>query len=268
MGVMLEKGGQRRSVRVASMRRLIPTLSIALAAALVAGCGTNSTGDSAAPATSTADPVTAIRQAMDRSLADTVTMDASIKAGTQSITLSGKMDPASRAVQVTGNAPEPMEARLIDDAAYIKSDSLEGEKPWMKIDLSKLKPTSSLRQSFDLKAQTGIIGGVVSAQDAGGGRYTGTADLGKAAEAASSDSGMRQGLESSAKLAKDPTAIPFEATVDADGRLTALSYTIATKTVGDLVTDMRMSDFGEKVSVTVPPANETEPASAEMYKFL
>ncbi|SIN32179.1 hypothetical protein [Micromonospora cremea] len=254
------------------MRRLIPTLSIALAVALVAGCGTNSGGDSAAPAsapaTSKADPVTTIREAMDRSLAGTVTMDASVKAGTQSITLSGKMDPASRAVQVTGNAPEPMEARLIGDAAYIKSDSLEGEKPWMKIDLTKLRPTSSLRQSFDIKAQTGIIGGVVSAQEVGDGRYTGTADLSKAAEAASADGGTREGLESSAKLAKDPKAIPFEATVDADGRLTALSYTIATKTVGDLVTDMRMSGFGEKVSVAAPPANEIEAASAEMYKFL
>ncbi|RLP93854.1 hypothetical protein EAD89_05070 [Micromonospora sp. BL4] len=252
------------------MRRLIPTLSIALFAALVAGCGTDSGGDSAAPpaAASKADPVTTIRQAMDRSLGGTVTMDASVKAGTQSITLSGKMDPASRAVQVTGNAPEPMEARLIGDAAYIKSDSLEGEKPWMKIDLTKLRPTSTLRQSFDIKAQTGLIGGVVSAQEVGGGRYTGTADLGKAAEAASTDGGMREGLESSAKLAKDPKAIPFEATVDADGRLTALSYTIATKTVGDLVTDMRMSGFGEKVSVSAPPANETEAASAEMYKFL
>ncbi|PWR06763.1 hypothetical protein DKT68_21395 [Micromonospora acroterricola] len=253
------------------MRRLIPTISIALAVALVAGCGPSS-GDTAAapsaPATSKADPVTTIRQAMDRSLAGTVTMDASVKAGNQSITLSGKMDPASKAIQVTGNAPEPMEARLIGDAAYIKSDSLEGEKPWMKIDLSKLRPGSSLRQSFDLKAQTGIIGGVVSAQEVGEGRYSGTADLGKAAEAASTDGGMREGIESSAKLAKDPKAIPFEATVDGEGRLTALSYTIATKTLGDLVTDMRMSGFGDKVSVTAPPANETESASEEMYKFL
>ncbi|MCX5069039.1 hypothetical protein OOJ91_24660 [Micromonospora lupini] len=255
------------------MRRLIPTLSIALAAVLVAGCGTTSddtggSGPSAAPATTKLEPVAAVRQAMDRSLAGTVTMDASVKAGNQSITLSGKMDPAAKAIHVTGNAPEPIEARLIGDAAYIKSDSLDGDKPWMKIDLNKLRPASSLRQSFDLKAQTGIIGGIVTAQEVSPGHYSGTADLNKAAEAAGPDGGMRDGLESTAKLAKDPKAIPFEATVDADGRLTALSYTIATKSVGALVTDMKMSGFGEQVSVTAPPAGDTEAASAEMYKFL
>ncbi|MET8281887.1 hypothetical protein [Micromonospora sp. NPDC005174] len=255
------------------MRRLIPALSIALAAALVAGCGTTSgdsggSGPSAAPTTPKLEPVAAVRQAMDRSLAGTVTMDASVKAGTQSITLTGKVDPAAKAIHVTGTAPEPIEARLIGDAAYIKSDELDGDKPWMKIDLNKLRPASSLRQSFDLKAQTGIIGGIVTAQEVSPGRYSGTADLNKAASAASSDGGMREGLESTAKLAKDPKTIPFEATVDADGRLIALSYTVATKSVGDLVTDMKMSGFGEKVTVTAPPAADTEAASAEMYKFL
>ncbi|MEU5911495.1 hypothetical protein [Micromonospora sp. NPDC047527] len=255
------------------MRRLIPAFSIALTAVLVAGCGTTSSdtggaAPSAAPETTKVEPVAAIRQAMDRSLTGTVTMDASVKAGPQAITLSGKMDPVAKAIQVTGNAPDPIEARLIGDIAYIKSDSLDGDKPWMKIDLNKLKPTSSMRQSFDLKAQTGIIGGVVTAQEVSPGRYTGVADLSKAAEAAGADGGMREGLESTAKLAKDPAAIPFEATIDADGRLTALSYTIATKSVGDLVTEMKMSGFGEPVSVKAPPAGDTEAASEEMYKFL
>ena len=255
------------------MRRLIPALSIALAATLVAGCDTTSkdsgsAAPSAAPATSKAEPLTAIRQGMDRSLGGTVTMDASVKAGNQSITLSGKMDPAAKAIQVTGKAPEPIEARLIGNVAYIKSSSLDSKKPWVKIDLNKLKPTSSLRQSFDLKSQTGIVGGIVSAQEVSPGRYSGTADLAKAAEAAGTDGGMREGLESTAKLAKDPTSIPFEATVDADGRVTALSYTIATKSVGDLVTDMKMSGFGEQVAVTAPPAGDTEAASEEMYQFL
>ncbi|MFI5927009.1 hypothetical protein ACIA3K_13600 [Micromonospora sp. NPDC051543] len=255
------------------MRRLIPVLSIALAAALVAGCGTTS-GDaggskpSSAPTTPKLEPAAAVRQAMERSLAGTVTMDASVKAGGQSISLKGKVDPAAKTVHVTGSAPEPIEARLIGDVAYIKSDSLDGEKPWMKIDLNKLRPTSSLRQSFDLKAQTGLIGGVVAAQEVSPGHYSGTSDLNKAAQTASTDGGMREGLESTAKLAKEPTAIPFEATVDADGRLTALSYTIATKSLGDLVTDMKMSGFGEKVTVAAPPAADTEAASAEMYKFL
>ncbi|MBM0233606.1 hypothetical protein JNW91_18135 [Micromonospora sp. STR1_7] len=251
------------------MRRLIPVLSIALAA-LVAGCGTNS-GDPAAtaptPTPTKLDPVATIQQAMERSLSGTLTMDASVKAGPNAITMTGKIDPVAKALEVTGKMPEPVEARLIADTAYLKMDSLGGDKPWTKLDLTKLKPGSSLRQSFDLKSQTGIVGGIVSAEETGGGRYTGTADLDKAAAAAGTDGGMREGIESSAKLAKDPKAIPFEATVDADGRLTALSYTIATKTLGDLVSDIRMSGFGEPVSVTAPPAKDIEAAPEEMYKY-
>ncbi|WP_141719465.1 hypothetical protein [Micromonospora peucetia] len=259
------------------MRRLIPALSVALAALLV-GCGTNSdgptgtqpdpAGTSSAPATSPADPIAVVRQGMDRSLSGALQMDASVKAGPVSVQLVGKMDPVARALHITGNAPEPIEARLIGDVAYIKSASLDGDKPWMKIDLTKLRPGSSMRQSFDLKSQTGIVGGVVSAEKVGDGRYRGIADLEKAAEVASAEAGMRDGIKSTAKLAKDPKAIPFEATVDADGRLTALSYTVATKSLGDVVTEMRMSDFGKPVTVTAPPAAEIEEAAEETYQFL
>jgi hypothetical protein len=169
---------------------------------------------------------------------------------------------------VTGNAPQPIEARVIGDTAYIKTASLNTSKPWTKVDLTKLRPSSSLRQSFDLRAQTGIIGGIVSAEEVGGGRYRGIADLQKAAQAAGANAGMRDSLESAATLATDPKAIPFEATVDAEGRLTALSYTIATKSLGDLVSDIKMSGFGEPVSVTAPAASETVEATDEMYTFL
>ncbi|MGK5740352.1 hypothetical protein [Micromonospora sp. URMC 103] len=251
-------------------RRLTAVLSITLAA-LLAGCGSNS-GGSATPSPTTsptpADPVTAIKQAMDRTLSGPVTMDASVKAGPASVTLTGKVDPAARLLLITGTTPEPMEARLIGDAAYIKTESSDGDKPWMKLDLTKLRPNSSLRQSFDFQSQTGIVGGVVSAEALGEGRYRGTADLDKAAEVASTNAGMRDGIQSSAKLAKDPKAIPFEATVDGEGRMTALSYTVATKTMGDIVTEMKMSGFGERLAVTAPPAGDTEEASEEMYAFL
>lgn len=252
------------------MRRLIFVSSVALAA-LMAGCAGNSeepAGDGAGSATSAANPVAVVQQAMDRSLSSTVTIDGSIKIGGQSLTISGKTDPATRMMLVSGNLPEPMEARLIKDTAYLKMSSLKGEKPWLRIDLRKLRPNSGLRQSFNLEAQTGIVGGVVTAEEVGDGRYRGTADLEKAAQVASTDGGMREGLESSAKLAKDPRKIPFEATVDAEGRLTALSYTIATTNLGDTVTDVRMSGFGEPVKVTAPPAGQTAEATEEMYRVL
>ncbi|MEU5562703.1 hypothetical protein [Micromonospora musae] len=250
------------------MRRLIPVVTIALAV-LVAGCGSNSDSPTAgSSATSAADPVTAIKEGMARSLSGTVIMDASVKAGPATMELTGKMDPAAKVLTVTTTAPEEMEARLIGDAAYIKMEASDSGKPWMKIDLTKLRPESSLRQSFDLESQTGLVGGIVTAEKVGEGSYKGTADLEKAVQAAPADGGMRDGLESTAKLAKDPKAIPFEATVDAEGRVTSLSYTIATKSLGDLVTEMKMHGFGEPVKVEAPPAGETEDAAAEMYTFL
>jgi hypothetical protein len=247
---------------------MIPTLPLALAA-LVAGCGTDSgTGTTwTAPTTTATDPVATVQQAMQRSLSSTLTIKASVKAGGVSIELSSKADPKAKVLQVSGKAPQPIEARVIGDTAYLKMDSLKGAKPWTKIDLTKLKPGSSLRQSFDLQAQTGVVGGIVTAQKAGDGRYRGTADLEKAAEAAGDDAGKRDSLESGAKLAKDPKAVPFEATVDAKGRLTALSYTIATD-LGDFVTAVRLSGFGEPVKVTPPPAAQVEKAADEMYAVL
>jgi hypothetical protein len=256
------------------MRRLIFVLPFALAA-LVAGCNTPDAGasgsasPSAAPATSApADLVETIQQAMERSLGDTVAIEAKVGAGGQSIELKGVADPAAKTVQVSGKAPEPIEARIIGDIAYIKDDSMASGKPWMKLDMTKLRPQSTLRQSFDMRTQTGIVGGIVTAEEVGGGKYRGTADLAKAAQAAATDAGMKESLESMSKLAQDPSAIPFEATVDTEGRLTAMSYDIATKSAGTVTTEMALSGFGEPVTVSPPPAADTEEASPEVYAIL
>jgi len=247
------------------MRRLTPVLSLALAA-LVAGCGTDSgtSGKPAAPATSAAESVAVIQQAMQRSLSSTLSIDATVKLGGISVKLHSTADPKANAMQVSGNAPGPLEVRVIGDAAYLKMAALKTDKPWIKLDMTRLGSTSSLRQSFDLKAQTGILAGVVSAEKVGEGRYRGTADLEKAAAAPGANASMRRSIKS----AKNPKAVPFEATIDGEGRLTALSYTIATNNMGDAVTDVRMSGFGKPVTVTAPPAGDVEDASDEMYKFL
>jgi hypothetical protein len=264
--------GHLCATSVTGMRRLIPALSLTLAA-LLAGCGTDSgnsgTNNENPPASSApADPVAVVQQAMQRSLSSTLAIDATVKVGSTTIELHSETDPAAKVLQVTGKAPQAIEARVIGDTAYLKMAALQRGKPWTKIDLSKLRPTSSLRQSFDIEAQTGIIGGIANAEEVGDGRYRGTADLTKAAEAAGTNTGMRDSLEAAAKLAKDPKAIPFEATVDAEGRLTELSYTVATKELGDMVSEVGMSGFGEPVKVDAPPAGQTEEADAEMYRIL
>jgi predicted small secreted protein len=253
------------------MRRLVPLLPLVIAT-LVAGCGTaTGSGEPAASwaePSAAADPVATVQEATDRSLSSSVTLNAAIKVGGTSFTLNGKADPATKTLQVSGKAPEPIEIRVIGDTVYLKMDSLSTGKAWTKIDVNKLRPTSSLRQSFDLQAQTGIVGGIVTAEDLGKGNYRGTADLEKAARSVAGNKGMVDGLRSTAKLAKDPKAIPFEATVDAEGRLTTLSYSVATKELGNLTTDLKMSDFGKPVKVTAPAAGQVEEAPEELYRFM
>jgi hypothetical protein len=247
------------------MRRWISALSLTLAA-LVAGCDTSS---GSIPKWTpmppwVANPVAVVQQATQRSLSSTLTISGTVMIGDLAGNLRADADPKAHAIHFLGDVPAAMEAWLIGDTAYLKMETLESERPWVKIDMARLKPTSSLRLSFDLHTRTGIVAGIVSAEKVGEGFYRGIADLEKAAAAPDANGSMRWSIES----AKSPKAVPFEATVDTDGRLTALSYTIATKDMDDAVSDVRMSGFGEPVTVTTPPSGEVEEASEEMYAIL
>ncbi|NJP35067.1 hypothetical protein [Micromonospora thermarum] len=77
----------------------------------------------------------------------------------------------------------------------------------------------------------GILGGLVSAEPAGDGRYTGVA-----------------------------------ATVDAQGRLTFFSYTFDTP-AGRITTEMKLHSFGEPVTVKAPPASRTMNAPDQVYEL-
>jgi hypothetical protein len=235
---------------------------------VLAGCGTAAAPVwSEPPDAGPDDPVAVIQRAMEKSLSSTFAMKAGVTIGAgQAISLEGRADPAAGVLTVSGRAPEPVEARMLGDVVYIKQDA-GAAKAWMRVRLAKLRPNSALRQSFDIEAQTGIVGGIATAEPAGEGRFRGTADLTKAAAAAGSDS-LRDSLESVAALAKAPTAIPYEVALDAQGRLTELHYTVATASMGEFRTDVEMSGFGEPVKVPAPPAAQIEDAPDEAYAFL
>ncbi|MEV1145458.1 hypothetical protein [Micromonospora sp. NPDC049799] len=250
-------------------RRLIPALALGLTA-LLAGCGTDTDSPAgAAPSPSltassaAVDPVAAITGSLARSVREPVRMDVTMGVGGQSLRLEAAVDPATEEMTVEMSGPESFTLIVSKDAVYLKDET--EDDAWMKLDRARLKPGGPLSQGLDIESQAGILGGVVSAQSAGDGRYTGIADLHKAAAAAGSDD-QRESLESIAKLVKQPSAVPFEASIDAEGRLTALSYTVDMPT-GSMKTEMTLHSFGEPVTITPPPASQTEDAPDSSYAF-
>ncbi|MFI7071052.1 hypothetical protein [Micromonospora sediminicola] len=251
------------------MRRSLAPALLGCLTALLTACGTT-TDTASAPTTSasasaptTADAPAAIRQGFQRSLEKTLKMDVTIKAGNQTVTMRSAVEPATGAMTLDMRTPEPVSMVVTTDAVYVKQDASDG-KPWMRLDRSRLRPDGQLAQGLDVRAQAGILGGVVSAEPAGDGRYTGVADPEKAIAAASSDA-EKATLRNAFKVLKTKT-VPFEATLDAEGRLTLLTYTFDTA-AGKIDNEMKMHSFGEPVSITAPPASQTEDAAAEAYRF-
>ncbi|MFI2712409.1 hypothetical protein ACH495_20010 [Micromonospora sp. NPDC018662] len=249
-------------------RSLAPVLTVCLAALLTA-CGTATTDTAAAPAgpasaaTSAADPVAAVKQGFGRSLEKSARMNVVIKAGNQTVTMQSAVEPASGAMTLDMKTPDPVSMVVTADAVYVKQDESDG-KPWVKLDRKRLRADGPLAQGLDIRAQAGILGGVVTAEAAGDGRYTGAADADKAIAAASSEA-ERATLRNAFKVLKDKS-VPFQATLDTEGRLTRLTYTFDTA-AGKIENELTMHGFGEPVTITTPKASETEPASAEMYRF-
>ncbi|WP_433287791.1 hypothetical protein [Micromonospora sp. CA-244673] len=251
-------------------RSLVPALAVGLTALLTA-CGT--AGDAhpapaaSAPAstatTVVADPVAAIRQAFDRSLERTVTLDVTISAAGQTVTMRSAVEPATGRMTLHMKTPEPITMAVTQDAVYVQQDESDG-KPWVKLDRDRLRPEGQLAQGLEIRAQAGILGGVVSAERTGDGRYTGVADSEKAVAAATSES-QRATLRNAFKVIRQKS-VPFEVTLDAEGRLTMLTYTFDTA-AGALGNELKLHSFGEPLAISVPPASETEDAAAEVYRY-
>ncbi|MFG3302683.1 hypothetical protein [Micromonospora chersina] len=247
-------------------RSLVPALALGLAALLTA-CGT---ADDAGPApaasasasTVVADPVAAVRQGFDRSLEQTAKLDVLITAAGQTITMTSAVEPDTGRMTLHMKTPDPVTVVVTEDAVYIRQDESDG-KPWLKLDRDRLRPDGQLAQGLDFRAQAGILGGVVSAERTGDGRYTGVADSEKAIAAAGSES-QRAILRRTFKVLKQKS-VPFEATLDTEGRLTLLTYTFDTA-AGAIRNELKLHSFGEPLAISAPQASETEDATADVYQ--
>jgi hypothetical protein len=242
---------------------------------LVAGCATPAADPVAPPASSpsptadTRDAVTVVKESFQRSFdTKSFTMTARISVGEQqSLDMTARVDLAAEAMLISMEGLQTMELVRLRDELFIKAGQ-EGKKPYMRLEVGKLNKSSALRNSLDVTQHSGLLGGVVTAEKqdgaAGSVTYKGVADLKKAVEAA--PAAAKAQLEPASRMATNATAVPYSVTVDAEGRLTDLSYTIETS-MGAMKSEIQMTALGEAVTIDRPAATDVEEATEEQYAF-
>ncbi|MEV4537639.1 hypothetical protein AB0J82_28060 [Asanoa sp. NPDC049518] len=258
------------------MFRSLPVLAL-IGVLLVAGCATPA-AESAAPSTSSPSPtadardaVTVVKESFQRSFdTKSFTMTAHIAVGKQqSLDMTARVDLAADAMVISLEGMQtPVEVVKLGDDLFIKSGQA-GKKPYLRLEVDKLNASSPMRNSLDVTQHSGILGGVVTAEKHDGAdgsvTYEGIADIKKAVEAAPEKA--KSQLEPVSRLATNGSAVPYEVTVDAQGRLTDLSYTIETSSMGDMVSEIQLTALGEPTTIERPAATDVEDATEEQYAF-
>jgi len=135
---------------------------------------------------------------------------------------------------------------------------------WLELDTSKVDDPEDVRYTHpDPTGAVVLLDHIVDATETSQGAFKGTVDLTKAADVDVVDA------EALAALGEKAKAVPFEAAVDASGRLTSLTVEVPaagqTEAFSWVAT---FSDYGTAPEVKQPPAAQTTPAPPETYDLL
>jgi hypothetical protein len=226
------------------VRTGIAAFALAGCALLAAtGCGGHTAGKAKAPAAAAPDTSVTVLVAAAEPLHATSYRFTTTAAG---ITGQGAADPAAKVVTMTtGSAIDVL--YLGGDLYFKYPKGLPGAESfgngkWLHLDASKVA-LSKLGVS-DFADPAGAYGYLKSAdrvQKIGDRHYTGTLDLTRSGAAPKS-------AESMGEAAK---AVPFEATLDDQGRLSTLDVTVKVNGT-DVTTHTTFSDYGAKVAAARP----------------
>lgn len=179
----------------------------------------------------------------------------------------GAVDPPAdsgkfKVVITTEGRSITIEMLVLGEQRFVKIDLLTGTK-WARVDINKIKPEE--RDDLEIgdpASAADLFAGIVTAEKTGEGRYKGVLDLVKAKTAGSGlvDSDHLKALGDQAR------SVPFEATVDKQGRLTGLKVTTpATGGQPEAVGEITYSDFGTKPNLTAPPPDQVIEAPQKVY---
>jgi hypothetical protein len=204
-----------------------------------------------------------------------------VKGGTQPMT--GVLDASKKSYRIDVSQKDPdlgftlsMKFLVVREKAWIKvgfkgTEGLTGlpklPKTWLLVDPAKVKDTGDAPLTYDNETDPGEAGAVLRAivdvKETGTGTYEGTTDLTQQGEAGIVEESTLKALGDKAK------AVPFEATVDAQGRLTRTVVKIpaagkAKATRYEVVYDQ----YGTAGSPAEPPAAEQQKAPKAAYEML
>jgi hypothetical protein len=164
-------------------------------------------------------------------------------------------------IQEYANSDDPTMRKLAEQFSAM-FDMFSG-KYWMKVDTSKVtsKDMSLGLDNPDLTGASAILANVATAER-NGSVIKGTLDASKA----TSDSQL---LNDSTFEGADVTALPYEATLDDQGRLTQLVLDAPkTKDTAAGKYTLTFDDYGAATAQQAPPKSQTKEATDEMYEMM
>ncbi|GAA1806065.1 hypothetical protein GCM10009682_29880 [Luedemannella flava] len=259
-------------------RRSFTTAAVGLGLALaLAACGpADDNAGGAAPTTAPASPKDTLIAAAPASSGKSFSFT-STGAGAKG---SGRVDPASKGNDLSFAYTDAelgftmdMKFLVVDADAWVKitfenTDGLTGlpkyPKKWMHLDKSKVTDTDG-EYIFDPDplSTSSVLKAIVSAEKAGEGDYSGTLDLTAAPDATIVDEEVLKDLGDAAK------AVPFTATIGADGHLATLTVKVpkAGKNKAYTYTE-KYADYGTAKPVSAPAAGDAQEAPDSAYEML
>lgn len=257
---------------------LIAATSAVLA---VTGCTVNGSpgagSSSAASAPGSATPADA-RQAFAASLAPLSDTPFHVTVTGGTLTGAGDVDPTQKnmrmalmVTQTNGSNPVKVNVLTVGDQMWLKLDLTGTKTPdaaalsakWLHVDTARLGPQSraGIASGTGPVDTTKLADAVSNVQRVDATHYSGTIDLTRDASP-----GIQQGTIDA--LGDKAKAIPFQATVDGQNRLTQLQITIPA--VGDQpqqVITTTYGAYGTPVTVTPPPASQVVQAPSFIYQL-
>jgi hypothetical protein len=185
---------------------------------------------------------------------------------TGGITMGGIADPVAKTAAM--DVATSIEAIVVDGQVYLKYpkglpgfEAFGGSDKWLHVDASKIDGSKlGVQDPTDPSSGLAYLKTATSVRKVGDKHYKGMLDLTKS-PGLLANSKLRSTLGDAAK------AVPFDVTLDDEGRLSAMDMTMKING-SEVTTHNTFSDFGTKVTVTKPAPSEVVEAPESIYGVL
>jgi hypothetical protein len=259
--------------------RAMAVLSLGTAIALTSGCtgGGRATPSAGSNASASASAAAAQAQAGDQLAAAVRGLTAesyryTVNAGDTNG--SGLLDPrrstASLSVGIAAEGePYKVDALVLDKDYYVKFSGLPvagvNSNQWLHVAGGKIKSLAAvgIKDINDPSGASNLSTSVASVRKSGDHSFTGTLDLTRGSNGIGLDD------VAVAQLGDKVGSVPFEASVNNEGRLERWKMTIPASGASQAISyEVGYSDFGRVPALNRPPANEVAEAPEAVYKML